>query len=119
MERKAAIILGTLALICMIGVACAAQWYYSASQGTTVLNTDFMVIMDPLPPTVKTGDTLLINGTVTLHGTPLIAAPVSLFLNDVLTGDTAFTDGSGHYQISHYIAQGNGTVLTFKAGILQ
>ena len=120
MERKTAIILATVALFCVIGIAFAAQWYFSAPQLVSV--TDYVVVMDPISVSgsVVNGSTIYISGTVTLtSGEALPFQYVYLFVNGTDSGFSAMTDETGYWSMDYDVLAAAGTVLKFEAGIYQ
>jgi len=121
MERKTAIILATAALFCVVAVAFAAQWYFSAPQ--TVSVTDYVVLMNPISETgsVTNGTTIYISGTAKLKSGEFLPSGtiVYLFVNGTQTEYYGFTDESGYWSLNYDVLAAAGTTLEFKAGIYQ
>lgn len=116
MKMKKAIILATLALAAFIAFAYGANWYYSATRSTTVV--DYEVTLEEIPATTSRYSLVSLNGDATLGGVPLPGVTIYIQLNNVQVGSTT-TNGAGDWSYQYNATELAGTVLNFKAGINQ
>jgi len=119
MERKTAIILATAALFCVIGIAFAAEWYFSEPQNTVIVDTNYYIYMDQIPATMQKYTFHDITGDVTLSGSAVPGITVYLYINGTESTFNALTDEFGNFDISYWADGDPGTTLSLQVGIYQ
>jgi len=98
-NAKIILALSTLFLAVAVPVAIAVVFnVWSPPVEVTVVDEIALTISDP--PDGKMSDTYTFTGILTKNGVPEVGATVTLYIDDVTTGLTDITDGSGAYSIT-------------------
>lgn len=115
MNKKTLIMVAAGVLILVVGIAYAAQWYFSSEKTTTVIS--YQVTLASIPLEAPQYQNLTLTGQVLLGGLPVETAEVYLYKNEVDIDDT-LTNSTGHYAFEYNVTDTVGSTLVFKTGIL-